>query len=107
MNDKKEEIKQDAKICTIGLGLLALWIIISLNPPLFFIIIVGFYVLKVVLFLSVMAVVNDERTNNGKEGYYAQYGTSFGANAHKHEQYKKRQEHYIEDRVANEVINKK
>lgn len=35
--------------------------------------------------------------NNEKEGYYAQYGESFGTNADKHDL-------YIEEQIANEVM---
>lgn len=38
--------------------------------------------------------------NNEKEGYYAQYGESFGANANKHDL-------YIEEQIANEVTKGK
>lgn len=38
--------------------------------------------------------------NNEKEGYYAQYGESFGTNADKHDL-------YIEEQIANEVTKGK
>mgnify|MGYP006957391395 CR=1 FL=1 len=39
-------------------------------------------------------------SNDEKEGYYAQYGKSFGTNADKHDL-------YIEEQIANEVMKGK
>lgn len=53
--------------------------------------------LMILLFSGLNAI---DEVNNGKEGYYAEYGTSYGANADKHKK-------YLEERVANEIMNDK
>lgn len=79
-------------------------LIIYVFPQIFFL----FGFLSPFLFIIVVfilnALFNNDKTNNGKEGYYAQYGESFGANAHKHEQYQKKKEQFIEENIANKIM---
>lgn len=43
--------------------------------------------------------------NEGKEGYYAEYGISYGANADKHNEYiKRKQRQYLEEQIANNIM---
>lgn len=42
--------------------------------------------------------------NEGKEGYYAEYGASYGANADKHLKYLEKQKQYMKEKIANEIM---
>lgn len=100
--------KVDILISLISLGLIMLWLLLCMSIEILSIIVsvIGIIFIILVLF-SAFSTFNGEDMNNSKEGYYAQYGESFGANAHKHEKYKKKQEQFIEEQVANKIINKK
>lgn len=97
--NNKNEFDTDKKVCKIALILIISWIIIMINPVLFPVLIIIFSIIKLIFYLALITVVNDKDTNNGKDGYYAQYGTSFGANADKHKK-------YLEEKVANEIMRK-
>lgn len=97
--------KVDILISLISLGLIMLWLLLCMFIEILSIIVSIFGAIFVIwLFLSVFSTLNGEEMNNGKEGYYAQYGESFGANAHKHEQYQKKKEQFIEENIANKIM---
>ena len=97
--------KVDILISLISLGLIMLWLLLCMSIEILSIIVSIFGAIFVIwLFLSVSSTFNGEEMNNGKEGYYAQYGKSFGANAHKHEQYQKKKEQFIEENIANKIM---
>lgn len=52
------------------------------------------FILLILLF-SGLKTIDEE--NNGKSGYYAEYGTSYGTNADKHKK-------YLEEKIANEIM---
>lgn len=92
MSDKKE-----LKITFI---IILIWIILSATPLFPFITIIMIASISILTIISLMNVVNDPDVNNGKEGYYAEYGTSYGANAEKHKK-------YLKEKIANDIMNKK
>lgn len=104
----KKYNKIDLIVSIITIFVIIVWLILCLSPKTLGIILFILLIAVVIIgFCAMMMTFNDEGINNGKEGYYAQYGTSFGANADKHEKYKKRKEQYLEEQVANKIMKGK
>ena len=81
----------------IKVGIITYIVIIGclISPILAFILLVVGCLIIAILFMGGINTMAEE--NNGKDGYYSQVGTSFGANADKHNK-------YLEHKISNEIM---
>lgn len=101
---KENNKKQDEEIGNGVLKVVSIFylivICVALTPSLHLVLIFIIYVLGAVGFISFFSAISQkDKENDTKDGYYAQYDESYGANADKHEK-------YLEEKIANEVMKK-
>ena len=75
------------------------------------------YILIVLIIVGIIPILfiagykTIDENNEGKEGYYAESGISFGTNGDRHEKYvkakRKREQEYMNNKIANEIMEKK
>lgn len=96
MNKNVKCSKIDILISIIGICIIIIWLFLCISPKILGIssFIILLFIIPL-LFMGGLNTINEE--NNGKSGYYAEYGTSYGANADKHKK-------YLEEKIANEIM---